>query len=115
MKKSFIYADLNSMSGNKIPLKNPRLKEEIVEIYGKCELGLEVYLWTDDADKNGKYDPLIYIGNVTIDKNGDFFIETNPKKMEHLSTSDQFKDYSLQDVIGHETYEKEKKNHPELF
>ena len=114
--EKFVYIDLNALDGSKIYLKGPRIIERILNIYKQCEHGMKIFLWTDSADENNKFDPLVYSGEIIYDFNkGDWFIEIDPQKIEHLSRSEEFKGYALEDVLGKEEYQKEKRNHPELF
>ncbi len=114
MKRKFIYADLNGLSGNRMIVLNPLTFKEIIDTYGQAFSGMDLHLWTDDLDQN-KYDPMIYPGKFIFDPNeNSWFIEINPKEIEHHSSSKRYIGYSLEEILG-KRYSTEKESHPEWF
>lgn len=114
MKKEFIYVDLNEMNKNRIAILNPRTLRAIRDSYGEMVSGMNLLLWTDDLDKDDKYDPLVYSGKLIFNpKDEKWFIEVNESEIEHLSKSDKFKHFSLREVIGYDEYLEIQRTHPE--
>ncbi|MGB9163281.1 MAG: hypothetical protein WCC41_02300 [Rhodomicrobium sp.] len=64
--------------------------------------GLKIWLYSDTY-QNRKLDPSVFQGIVRFNEElGEFEIEAKESDMVWLSESEQFKDYSIEDVIGKE-------------
>jgi len=101
MKSKFIYIDLNSINNNRVIIVNPKTFYSIVDAYGEMFSGMEIMLWSDDEDINGKEDPLISRGQVDFDNTEQkWFINVDPKKFKNLSKSEEYRNYSTNEIMG---------------
>jgi len=99
-KQQFIRGDLNDLRNGKIPLRNQKWIDVIKTHYGSIYDEQKIWLF-EVTKNNGLYDPTIFPGVVKAI--GDQFeIIVNESDMQYLSECNEFKGYSLEDVIGKE-------------
>jgi len=114
-KKQFIRGDLNDFYDGRFPLRNEECINAIKKNYGKIYDGLLIWLF-DFTIKNGKYDPTIFPGIIkNVGKTDEYEIVVDENDMKYLSESDEFKNYSIKDVIGEVNYNELFKQYPEKF
>ncbi len=115
MKNKFIYNDLNGLVNGRVLVINPLTFKAILDTYNEAFSGMEVFLWTDDLNEQNKFDPMVYKGVfISDDKDKHWYFEIkDDKKIKHLSESDEFKDYSLLDIIGEKEYKIIQNKNPE--
>lgn len=112
-KQLFIRGDLNDFYDGKFPLRNQKWIDAIKAEYGGISDGQKIWLF-EVTERNGKYDPTIFPGVIRI-TNGEFEIHANESDMMYLSESEQFKGYSMEDIVGTEYFNSMKKHRPEKF
>ena len=117
MKHKFIYNDLNDLVNDRELVTNPLVFKKILDVYGEVFSGMELFLWTDSSNDEDKFDPMVYKGKfISDDKDKHWYIEVkDDKKIKRLSESDEFKDYSVLDIIGEKEYKTMQEQHPEWF
>jgi hypothetical protein len=117
MKKvTFIYCDLNKLaSADHYPLTNRVILEKIEQGYGSIQNGMRIWLYAPTF-KNKKFDPSVFLGVVKISEDGSATeIDANSADMIFLSDAAQFRDYSVEDVVGSDNYISMRAEHPEWF
>jgi hypothetical protein len=115
-KQTFIPVDLNKLPYvERYPIMNQSTIDTIKNEYGDIYDGLKIWLYSDTY-KNRKLDPSVFQGIVRFNEElCEFEIEAKESDMVWLSESEQFKDYSIEDVIGKEMYDEYRKKRPDLL
>ena len=115
-KQTFIPVDLNKLPYmERYPIMNQSTIDTIKNEYGDIYDGLKIWLYSDTY-QNRKLDPSVFQGIVRFNEElGEFEIEAKESDMVWLSESEQFKDYSIEDVIGKEMYDEYRKKRPDLL
>ncbi len=115
-KQIFIYCDLNKLLYvDRYPLTNRIIIDQIKKGYGDIFDGMSIWLYSPTF-KNGKFDPSIFPGTIKRDNESrEMWIDAKESDMVWLSESEEFKDYSIEDVIGREMYEVYKRKRPDLL
>lgn len=112
-KPHFIYLDLNATDGTRV-LLDTRIEKEIIDYYGELKEGKIIHCCTDDGTAEKGFDPMVYFGVIGFDKaDRRWFVSFDPNAIEHLSTSKNFKQFSLREVIGEEWYKSLQKTNPD--
>jgi len=112
-KQLFLHGNLNDLYDGKMPLRNPKHIELLKKEYGDIYDGQSIWLF-ELTKHNGKYDPTIFPGVIRL-TDGQLEIHIKESDMVYLSESEEFKGYSIEDVIGMEWLNSLKERHPELF
>jgi hypothetical protein len=112
-KQIFLRGDLNDFYDGKFPLRNPKYMDMLKAEYGGIFDGQKIWLF-EITKKNGKYDPTIFPGIIKV-INNEFEIHVNESDMMYLSESEEFKNYSIEDVIGTEWFNSIKDRYPEAL
>src|SRR6185503_21142227 len=105
MKKlTFIYCDLNKLAyQDTYPLKNRVVLGEIKKAYGEITDKMQIWIYSDTF-KNGKFDPMVYPG-IIYKLGSEYDLRVDKEDMKYLSESEKFRDYSVVDIIGRESFE----------
>lgn len=114
-KQLFIGSNLNDIyvkygtDEEVMPLRNPVLISLLKKEYGEILDGMKIWL-SANTKNNDKQDPTIFPGTIRdIGKKDEYEILVDEKEMQYLSESEQFKDYSIEDVLDRSKYTEEDK------
>jgi len=89
---------------DRYPLSNRIIIDQIRNGYGDILDGMSIWLYSPTF-KNGKFDPSIFPGTIRRDnESGEMWMDAKEADMVYLSESEQFKDYTIEDVVGSERY-----------
>ena len=115
-KQLFIRGDLNSFQEGNIPLANQVWIAVLKDEYGEIKNDMKIWLY-EEVIKNEKRLLLVFPGIIhDIGKNEgedeEYEIIVNESDMKYLSESEEFKEYSVEDVINRDRFEKK---YQELF
>ncbi len=84
-----VYADLNKLDGDEIPLTTLGTVWDLA--YHNLELSENIRLpmWTDDGDKDGIFDPILFTAIIKRSPEGIWYAQINREELIHFSDSKQ--------------------------
>lgn len=108
-KKQLFISGVDNLEDGVMQLRNQTWISLLRKEYGKIDDGMKIWLAVD-AKNNGLRDPTIFSGIIRdVGVENEYEVLINEKDIKYLSESEEFKDYSIEDVLGSVKFNEEHK------
>lgn len=80
-----VYGDLNKLDGDELSLDTFGTVTDLAHFGLKLAEGMSIPMWSDDADDNDNFDPILFTGILRRRLDGVWYAQVNREELIHFS------------------------------